>query len=285
MSFRLPPHHVPRPRLVARLAPARLVVVEAGAGYGKTTLALEAGAELGVGFATVALEPPDTDPGMLAVRVGRALRRAGLSDLAAPLGEFRDDPEEAVEALADALAARSDPVVIVLDDVHHADGPAGGLVRRLVRAVGFPHRVWLLGRRLPDTADAAADVPEVLRLDSSDLAFTREEAVALCRAVLGGDGPADALLRTTGGWVAALVLGALASARGDDTADALRGDAGDALGDLVRRALGRLDAADREAFLRAARLPRLSPQVADAATGRPGLLERASAAGLPLARG
>ncbi len=38
---RLPPHHVPRPRLTGRSAGYRVIVVEAAAGYGKSVLAAE----------------------------------------------------------------------------------------------------------------------------------------------------------------------------------------------------------------------------------------------------
>ncbi len=38
---RLPPHHVPRPRLTGRSEGYQVVVIEAAAGYGKTVLAAE----------------------------------------------------------------------------------------------------------------------------------------------------------------------------------------------------------------------------------------------------
>ena len=38
---RLPPHHVPRPRLTDRCADHQVIVVEAAGGYGKTTLGAE----------------------------------------------------------------------------------------------------------------------------------------------------------------------------------------------------------------------------------------------------
>lgn len=285
MSLWLPPHHVTRPRLSERLASAPVAVVEAGAGYGKSTLAIETGHGLGVAFVLVPLEPRDADPGMFVVRIERALRRAGMSDLAASVAEAAPDPDEAIDALIDALAAREDPVVLALDDVHFAAGPAAQCALRLMRSIGSPHRLWLLARRLPYGVDDGRLAADVLTLETADLAFTAEEAAALCATVIGDEGPAAALMETSAGWPAALVMGALASGRGGAEADRLRGDAGQTIADLVRRSLGRLDEPDRAAILAVARLPLLSPEVADAAGGRPGILARATAAGLPLVRG
>lgn len=285
MSVWLPPHHVTRPRLAERFASAPVAVVEAGAGYGKSTLAAETGAGLGVAFVLVPLEPRDADPGMFVIRLERALRRAGMSDLAASVAEASSDPEDAVDALIDALAARKDPVIVALDDAHFMAGPAASLASRLMRSIGAPHRLWLLARQLPVELDDARRAGDVLTLETSDLAFTPDEAATLCARILGDEGPAASLLNTAGGWPAALVMGALASSKGDAAADRLRGDAGQTIADLVRRALSRLDEPDRAAILAVARLPMMSPGVADAATGRAGLLDRAGAAGLPLVRG
>ncbi len=285
MAIWLPPHHVLRPRLVERLVASRVALVEAGAGFGKSTLAAEAGAALGVALCVAPLEDRDNDAGLVAVRVHRALRRSGLSDLAGPMGAALPDPGAALDALSDALLDRVDPVVLVIDDIHNAPPEAVPLIAGLARDAASPHRVWLLGRSLPLQIDALGDGPQVARIAATELGFTRDEARELCRGLLGDEGPADALVRTTGGWVAAVVLGAMAAAQGEFRASALRGDAGASLADLVLAALGRLDLADRAGLTALARLPRLSVEVADAASQRPGILGRASVAGLPLTRG
>jgi LuxR family transcriptional regulator, maltose regulon positive regulatory protein len=286
MAVWLPPHHVLRPRLVARLVASRVALVEAGAGFGKSTLAAEAGATLGVALCIAPLEDRDTDAGLVAVRLHRALRRSGLSDLAAPMSEALPDPAAALDALSDALLDRVDPVVLVIDDLHNAPPEAARLIAGLARDVSSPHRIWLLGRRLPQAIDVLGDGPQVERIAAKDLGFTRAEARELCLGLLGDEGPADALVRTSGGWVAAVVLGAIAAAQGQSPASLeLRGDARDSIADLVLAALGRLDQADRAGLTAISRLPRLSVEVADAASQRPGILARASSAGLPLTRG
>jgi DNA-binding SARP family transcriptional activator len=264
---------------------APVAVVEAGAGYGKSTLAVETGRGLGVAFVLVPLESRDADPGMFVIRLERALRRAGMSDLAASVAEAASCADDAVDALIDALAAREDPVILALDDAHFLGGPSARLATRLMRSIGAPHRLWILARRLPAELDDARLTSDALTMGTADLAFTTAEAAALCATVLGDESPAASLMTTAGGWPAALVMGALASSKGHAEADRLRGDAGRTIADLVRRALVRLDEPDREAIVAVARLPLLSPDVADAATGRTGLLDRAAAAGLPLVRG
>ena len=79
---RLPPHHVPRPRLTGRSAGYRVVVVEAAAGYGKSVLS----AELvdywrSVGI-DVQLEHAGVTSPLLAARLYQAARRSGFTDAA-----------------------------------------------------------------------------------------------------------------------------------------------------------------------------------------------------------
>ncbi|MBM3678020.1 MAG: hypothetical protein FJW96_09100, partial [Actinobacteria bacterium] len=210
-------HRVPRPRLVERLRDSRLAVVEAGAGYGKSTLLAEASAALPLTVAIVPLDAGDGDDALLPLRLARSLRRAGLSDVAAAMQEA-PDPRAALEALADALDDRREPVILAIDDAHHLDDRAAPLLRRLVGELPRQHGLWLVARRLAPAVAAVVDDARVTRLDASDLRFTGEEARALCLSVLGIEGPAEALVRTTDGWVSALVLGALAAARGADGA-------------------------------------------------------------------
>ena len=59
---------VPRPRLTRLLAAARVAVVEAGGGFGKTTLARELADELGIAGVVVELTAGDVDGRALLAR-------------------------------------------------------------------------------------------------------------------------------------------------------------------------------------------------------------------------
>lgn len=283
---RLPRHHVPRPRLVDRLRVTRIGLLEAAGGYGKSVLAAEYAADLGIAAATAALEAAATAPQGLVEELRRALRSAGLSDLAQALADPGLAPGSAVDALIDRLTGEPDALLLVVDDVHLAAPAAGPLLARLASRVPAPHRVLLLGRRLPRAlADLRAD-PEVTVLTTVDLEFRDEEI----RAVLSQFGltvaphDAAAVARATAAWPAAVVLSAprLAAAPSPDTAIAELG-VHSSLPDLVEQQLERLEPDDRRALVEAAHLPAIDAEALDAAAASPGLLERLVEAGVPLA--
>src|SRR6266567_8077544 len=118
---------VERPDLIHYLAgaAAKLVLVDAPAGFGKTTLVAQwrsSPAETRP-FAWVSLDRGDSDPGRLWWYVVSALTQACpeidgeaiLAELRAQAPEF---PESVLPMLANELAALSAPVVLVLDDYH-----------------------------------------------------------------------------------------------------------------------------------------------------------------------
>src|SRR4051794_1162247 len=138
--------------------------------------------------AWITLEPADDDPSRLWAAVLTALERAGaapadsaLAALAAPLRESRAG---FMPLLVNALAALSEPVVLVLDDVH------------VLRAHECHRQLGFLVLHAPDTLrlvlTARSDPPlplHVLRVRGglaeirvSDLAFTLEETAQLLRA-------------------------------------------------------------------------------------------------------
>ncbi len=277
---------VARPRLVAPMEHARLVVIEAGGGFGKSTLAAEAARSLGLAWVNVRLTPRDADPGLLAERLARSLRQAGLTDAAGRAQQALPDPEAVVEAVADALADEPEPTVLVLDDVHHAQGPAGDLTAALAAELPAGHRLWLLGRRLPRACEPLRRLPDTSVLTAAELAFTADEAAELLGHGRAGIAQHEAasLVRATGGWALALVVAAGSLEPGSSGADVERlVETPALLGSLLDDHLRGLDAGDRSAVLQLAHLPVLTPGLAAAATGRPGVLDTATQAGLPLA--
>ncbi|MEA2125801.1 MAG: hypothetical protein QOI80_2583, partial [Solirubrobacteraceae bacterium] len=241
----------------------------AGGGWGKSALAAEFRDTLGIAAVEARLDPGDRDPDRLVGRLRRALRRAGRSDALNAVSEAIGDPREAIEALADTLAAEPEPVLLVVDDVHHADPSAAGLLAALAADLPAQHRLLLLGRGAPP---GLGEPSRAITLDSTDLAFSAPEVAEL------GDLPpdeAEELVRATGGWAAAVVL---AVAR-QDRAGALPSDPREVLGHLLRERLATLAPDVREGVIGLAHLPLLGDAV-----GVGDLVRAAQGAGLPLSR-
>ncbi len=119
---------VERPELTDYLAAhvaAKLVLVDAPAGFGKTTLIAQwrASATERRPFAWVSLDPADNDPGRLWWHVVSAVQRVCpgfaaddvLGTLQVQVPEFT---ATVLPCLVNALAALGTPVVLVLDDYH-----------------------------------------------------------------------------------------------------------------------------------------------------------------------
>ena len=207
-----------RPRLTRLLddANARLVLLVAPAGYGKTTLArqwLADGRRLHAWYtATV----PSADVSALALGLARALEPivAGPTEqlrqrlLVAPASE--EEPELVAEILADSASAWPDEAWLVVDDYHHI-GAAANATRFFER---FAHvsgiRLLLTSRTHPAWVSARhTTYDEVAVVDTSELALTPNES-ALVLGVRRDDSLA-ALLEATQGWP---VVTGLAAVRG-----------------------------------------------------------------------
>lgn len=264
-----------RSRLVDRLAGAPVVVLSAPGGYGKSTLAGQLAQSSGAAVIRVALEPGTTADGLVAL-FARATRRAGMSDLAESL-TTSTSATDALDRIVAAFAVRAEPVVLVLDDLHHADAECGAWVRDLVAdrppnlrviAAGRGDVTPLLGRYAAAGAAVTAD----------DLRFRTDEIAA----VLGRDAD-DPLVATVesacDGWGAALGVAAASLAADPDWVPAPDAGADGLLAGLVRDLLG--DGVGELAMLTA--LPLLSPDVADLVAGS-GAWRRVIDSGLPLTR-
>ncbi len=281
----LPPHHVARPRLISTAADVPVLVVEAGAGYGKTTLA----AELVEVWRAIAVEVTlheGVSAASFAARLEAALRRAGLSDAAAAMADAGYDPPGAVDAAIDALAGES--CVIVVDDVQHAERGAGVLIERMARRIILPLRMIVLGRRLPAGCERLRRA-EFVALQPADLALRPEETLELCRSGFGldvDDPSAAALHSVTGGWTAATVLAASRVRRTGEplaavVAAAAAGDGSSAVVAILDEAISSLDPADIRTLSQVARVFDLDRQAIDLLADEVGFLDRVMAAGIP----
>jgi DNA-binding SARP family transcriptional activator len=286
--YRLPPHHVARPRLVDACAGYQVVVVEAAGGYGKSVL----GAELvdswcAVGI-EVQLEHGGVTAALLAARLNAAVLRAGFTD-AASATEASHDAVSTVDTLLGALAAER--CAFVIDDAHNAAPDAGELIAYLAVHLQGAQRLVVLARNLPRRAGRLRRA-EFFQLGATDLALNLDETLALCRSGFGLEtsaAAATALDEATGGWTAATVLAAARAARTGETvetvAEAATGPAhpAGAVAAVLESALQTLGPALWPLLSQVARLPLLDADLVHKATGDEALFEEALRAGIPFA--
>jgi len=175
-----------RPRLtqqVARARDAALVLVSAPAGFGKTTLLAATLRELrepesgGQSVAWVSLDPRDGDSARFWAYTLRALDGASPGCAGSALGQLEAGSgplEDVITSLINELSVRSEDLMLVLDDYHHADTP------EVSASVSFllDHRPPQLQLVISTRADPALPLPrlrargELFEIRASDLRFT-----------------------------------------------------------------------------------------------------------------
>jgi LuxR family maltose regulon positive regulatory protein len=292
-------HTVDRARLRVQLdsaTEARLVLVSAPAGFGKSTLLADWMGQEHVRGAWLALDARDND----IVRFARYLAAATARLVVATedgteLDGASFDPELALVGILERLAAAGSGVVLVLDDYHVIEEPA---VHRLVTT---------LVERLPPGARLAiatrADPPiplarlrargELLEVRAEDLRFTAAEAAALVWSA-GVELPTaevEDLTDRTEGWAAALRLAAVSLRGRPDHAELVRKFGAShryVLDYVVEEVLAGLPRESQEFLLRTSILDRLCGPLCEAVAGEPGgqarleELERANLLIIPL---
>lgn len=283
----LPPYHIRRPRLISPCMAAKVVVVEAAAGYGKTVF----GAELADAWQSVAIEVVLHEGGvsaqLFAARLRAAVSYAGFREAAGTMPGAGEDAAGAVDALADALAAER--CVFLVDDAHHGDRQAGLLIERLAERLRAEQHLVVLARRLPP-GTARLRRADYVQLTAADLALRPDETLQLCRNGFGlkiGPREVAALEQATGGWTAATALAAARAQRTGENVGILADSAGgtgqpaSAVAAILAEALDTLPAAERRLLAQVVRLPLLDAPTVDIATGLDGYFGRALAAGIP----
>ena len=297
------PGLVPRPRLTGRLTEGLgqgLVLVCAPAGYGKTVLLAQWARQGGRPIGWLSLDAADNDPARFWRHAVAALDQAcpGIGERVDPLLGPPTPPsfEPLVTALINELATApdDDDVLLVLDDYHVIDS------RPVHEQVSFllEHRppgldVVLASRTDPSLALARLRARgQLTELRAADLRFTADEAGGLLANVAAEPGvvlPEEAvaaLAERTEGWAAGLQLAAL-SLRGHEDilgfVAAFTGSHRYVLDFLAEEVLERQSEQVRTFLLETSVLERLSGELCDAVTGRPGsqtLLEQVERAGL-----
>jgi LuxR family transcriptional regulator, maltose regulon positive regulatory protein len=296
----------PRPGLVGRPAlrdrldrglRARLTLVSAPAGFGKTTLLVdwlssvvppshepshEPVLDGRPRAAWLSLDPGDNDPARFWRYVVAALRTARPGVGEAALALLQDSPSPALETvlttLVNELATVEGDTILVLDDYHVLDSPPVHDAMTFLLA-HLPARLHLV---LATRSDPPLPLPrlrargDLVEVRAADLRFSAEEASAYLNGVMGLElDPADvrALEDRTEGWIAALQLAALSMTGRQDLPAFIAGFTGDdryVVDYLVEEVLQRLPA-ERQAFLlRTSVLDRMTGALCDAVTGQGG---------------
>jgi LuxR family transcriptional regulator, maltose regulon positive regulatory protein len=259
---------IERPRLSDALSMAadanRLILVEAPAGYGKSTILREWAGKVSLPFAWLTLDRFDAQPERLYRGVVAALQSAAVAAspamndaLVAQDPALIKDEAAAYDHLLGALELLEDPLAVVIDDVHLAGpGLVDGVVGVLLSSAPPTLKLVLSGR------DHSSLRLERLRygggleeLQAADLAFTLQEATQFAVAIgQASERNIEAVWRATAGWpvaVHASFLGMFQTAQGpqgasvvfphkwsftDYIAEEVLGQLSPALADFVLRA-------------------------------------------------
>jgi LuxR family transcriptional regulator, maltose regulon positive regulatory protein len=268
---------------------AKLCLVEAPAGFGKTTMLAQWRAAAGPGrVAWVSLDEGDNDPTRFWVYVVKALGTVepsvGASSLAALGRPSADLYRTVLPGLLNGLSAAGAPLFLVLDDYHLITNPTchqtlGFLLDHLPVDV---HLVLATRADPPLPLARMRARGELAEVRVADLQFTNEEALALLNGSMGLQlrvGDVQRLAERTEGWAAGLYLAGLSlRGRQDPSAfiAAFHGDNRHIADYLGAEVLVRQPDTIRTFLLRTSILERLSGPLCDAvleAQGSARLLE------------
>jgi LuxR family maltose regulon positive regulatory protein len=273
-----------------RAATAKLMLVSAPAGFGKTTLLaqwlerwLGSGSVRSTGVraaAWLSLDPDDNDPATFWTYVVSAVRSAvpsvGESALAV-LQDPRPPPIQLVlTTLLNDLGAFEGELVLVLDDYHVIDSLEVQEAMRFLVA-HLPPQLHVVIASRTDPALPLAGMRgrgELVEVRAAELRFTIDEAAAYLNEMMGlrlTVSDVAALEERTEGWVAALQLAALSMQGREDVTGFIAGFAGDdryVVDYLVEEVLQRQPEQVQAFLLRTSVLGRLSGPLCDAVTGQ-----------------
>lgn len=277
---------VSRPRLhelIDQGLQAKLTLISAPAGFGKTTLLAEwlaAADRTGLVIAWLSLDESDNEAPIFWSHVVAALRAAcakagsSFADLPAAM-----QPDQGLVAiLLNQLADSDIPILLVLDDLHPVDrAEIHSLLGYFIEHLPPQIHVVISTRADPGLPLARLRVRgELVEIRSADLRFKAEEAAAYLNDVMHLDlSAADAarLEQKTEGWIAALQLAVLSLEGRHDRTAFIRDFEGSGrfiVDYLVEEVLARLPDDLREFLMATAALRRMSAPLCDAVTGEMG---------------
>jgi LuxR family maltose regulon positive regulatory protein len=284
------PGVVPRPRLRERLdrgLGAKLMLVSAPAGFGKTTLLVDWLASAvpscegtALRAAWLALDVGDNDPARFWRYVVAALSAAlpGVGDeTLALLQDSQPSPGEAVlTTLVNEIGATDGDTVLVLDDYHVIDSAAvhEGMAFLLAHLPARLHLVLATRSDPPLSLSRMRARGDLVEVRAADLRFTTDETASYLNETMGlelATNDVRTLEGRTEGWIAALQLAALSMTGREDVSGFIDGFAGDdryVVDYLVEEVLQRLPTAAQDFLLRTSVLDRMNGALCNALTGQ-----------------
>ncbi|MGQ7819296.1 LuxR C-terminal-related transcriptional regulator [Metapseudomonas furukawaii] len=269
----LGPSHLPRGRLLQQLessGAARLVLIRAAAGFGKTTLLRQLHDHRLAQRKTtlwVTLDGADNELRRFVATIGACLRPLGLAS-----GDMPSEPQD----LLDLLAEVREPFALLLDEfeaIHNLE--VLGLVQQMLSLLPSGCLLVMASRAVPGIGLGRIRARgQLLEIRPADLRFTREEATCfLCekRQLPLSEVDVQALHRRTDGWITGLYLASLSLAGRDDHAAFIASFSGSHLElaeYLAEDVLARQSPECREFLLLSSIPGQFSPELCNALTGR-----------------
>ncbi len=265
----LGPDQLKRDRLLVVLeqhAHARLVLIHAPAGYGKTTLLAQWYQRLtaaGQGAAWIWLDDDDNDAG----RFGAILSQALVPDASVGL--------DLIDAINRCLQVHS-RFTLFLDEEEHLTAPDAIQLLELMLDLSPANLHLVIGSRSSPQrlATRLRLRDDFLELTARDLAFQSDEIAPFMQTRCGvrlDAATVEQLARRTEGWVAALQLAAAEIAHGESSQAVcahLAGPQSDLFRYLSEEVLIHLPSEQRQFLLQTSFLTELSGPLCDAVTGR-----------------
>ncbi|MBV9227773.1 MAG: transcriptional regulator [Chloroflexi bacterium] len=287
-KFTIPPLRtqlLPRAPLIKRLNQSStlpLVLLSAGAGFGKTTLLVAWASQSTYPIAWLTLDSLDNDPVRFWSAVVTALRTClptiGEAAVAQLQAAQPAQPGQLLTALINDLAAAGEEIVLVLDDYHLIEEPSihSSLLFLLDHAPSCLHLVLSSRTDPPLALSRLRARGQMAELRDPDLRVSEQEAASFLRQIMGLHlGAEDELLlaERTEGWLVGLQLAALSLSRRDDPStwvSAFSGSQRLILDYLQDEVLARQPAAIRRFLLRVCILPRMNASLCEAVTRKAG---------------
>ncbi|MGH3922045.1 MAG: hypothetical protein ACRDTT_04100, partial [Pseudonocardiaceae bacterium] len=206
----LPTQGLRRERLLERLrTPARLTLVLAPAGCGKTTLLAQYSGEASSPIVWHRTDHLDADPAHFTAKLARGLVDGGVLRDMPEVQELATAPGDVDRFVDTVRAAGSGPVTLVLDDAHMLIGsPAESCIESLLCHVPDVS-VVLASRRALHLNLCRMEITPIIVVTADDLRFRSWEVEVLFRDIYREPLPPDdiaALTRRTEGWAACLQL-------------------------------------------------------------------------------
>jgi len=197
---------ISRPRLLSRLHAAvgnGVTILEAPAGFGKTTLAAQFATDLDFTPAWLSLDTTSGAPELLAHQLGICLSGDPQVEAPATASKLSDLQAYVGAHLFAAVRQSERPILLVIDNVHELvdEREAAQLLAWVMDSVPDGVEILLSGRERPflPSVNALVATGDVVVLDSTALAFTAEEVRELL-ADAPGTATVSQVLEDTAGW-------------------------------------------------------------------------------------